>query len=100
MNRILTSLIFSLCLFACSEAPVDDRIQVDTILHNGKVITIDADLSLASAVAIDDTHIVAVGGEELLDSYRSDNTKDLGGRVLMPGFNDSHTHLRDRKSVV
>ncbi len=96
MNRILTSLIFSLCLFACSEAPVDDRIQVDTILHNGKVITIDADLSLASAVAIDDTHIVAVGGEELLDSYRSDNTRDLGGRVLMPGFNDSHTHLRGR----
>jgi len=96
MKRVLTTLFPALFLIACSEAPVDDRIQVDTILHDGKVITVDADLSLASAVAIDGTNIVAVGGEELLDSYRSDNTNDLGGRVLMPGFNDSHTHLRGR----
>ena len=94
MNRIVTPLICSLILSACGEAPVDDRIQVDTILHNGKVITIDGDLSLASAVAVDGTDIVAVGGEELLHSHRSENTRDLGGKVLMPGFNDSHTHLR------
>ena len=94
MNKFITAVFFSLYLVACSESEVDQRTQVDIILHNGKVITIDAELSLASAVAISGTDIVAVGGEELFDSYRSANTVDLDGQVLMPGFIDSHTHLR------
>ena len=96
MNRLFATLFLCLNLLACSEPVQDDRIAVDTILHNGKVITIDADLSLASAVAIDGTDIVAVGGAELLESYKSANTVDLDGKVLMPGFIDSHTHLRGR----
>ncbi|MCH8302922.1 MAG: amidohydrolase [Proteobacteria bacterium] len=96
MTRTTTTLIFCLALFACGDAEIDERTQVDAILHNGKVITIDADLSIASAVAINGTDIVAVGGEELLESYKSSNTVDLGGKVLMPGFIDSHTHLRGR----
>ena len=89
MARITTALIFCLALFACGDAEIDERTQVDAILHNGKVITIDADLSIASAVAINGTDIVAVGGEELLESYKSANMVDLGGKVLMPGFIDS-----------
>lgn len=96
MGRITTALIFCLALFACGDAEIDERTQVDAILHNGKVITIDADLSIASAVVINGTDIVAVGGEELLESYKSSNTVDLEGKVLMPGFIDSHTHLRGR----
>ncbi len=96
MSRLFTTLFLCLNLLACSEPVQDGRIAVDTILHNGKVITIDADLSLASAVAIDGTDIVAVGGEALLEQYKSANMVDLGGKVLMPGFNDSHTHLRGR----
>ncbi len=96
MSRLFTTLFLCLNLLACSEPVQDDRIAVDTILHNGKVITIDADLSLASAVAVNGTDIVAVGGEELLESYKSANTVDLDGKVLMPGFIDSHTHLRGR----
>jgi len=96
MSRLFTTLFLCLNLLACSEPVQDGRIAVDTILHNGKVITIDADLSLASAVAIDGTDIVAVGGEALLEQYKSANMVDLGGKVLMPGFIDSHTHLRGR----
>ncbi len=96
MSRFLTALFFCLFLSACGESETDDRTPVDTILHNGKVITIDADLSLASAVAVNGTDIVAVGGEALLESYKSANMVDLGGKVLMPGFIDSHTHLRGR----
>lgn len=79
---------------ACTEEPEDQRIAVDRIFYSGKVITIDADLSLASAVAVRDGRIVAVGGEELLSSYIADEKVDLGGKVLMPGFIDSHTHIR------
>lgn len=83
-----------LALTGCGESPVDERMEVDAILHNAKIITIDAALSIQSAVAVQGTDIVAVGGEELLDRYKSPNTRDLGGKVLMPGFNDTHTHLR------
>jgi len=96
MSRFFTTLFFCLFLMACGESETDDRTAVDTILHNGKVITIDADLSLASVVAVNGTDIVAVGGAELLENYRSTNMVDLGGKVLMPGFIDSHTHLRGR----
>jgi len=96
MSRFLTTLFFCLFLHACGESETDGRTPVDTILHNGKVITIDANLSMASAVAVNGTDIVAVGGAELLEDYRSTNMVDLGGKVLMPGFIDSHTHLRGR----
>ena len=96
MIRLSTILIFCLCMFGCSESVIDERTEVDTILHNGKVLTMDDDLSIASAVAVSGTDIVAVGGEELLERYRPRKMRDLGGRVLMPGFIDSHTHLRGR----
>ena len=96
MSKNFFLFILSLYLLACGESAVDERVEVDTILHNGKVITIDADLSIASAVAVDGSDIVAVGGEELLEQYKSPNTLDLGGKVLVPGFIDTHTHLRGR----
>ncbi len=68
MTRLPTPLILCLFLSACTGSATDDRTLVDTILHNGKVITIDANLSLASAVARMGTDIVAVGGEEILQS--------------------------------
>ena len=96
MSRRFITLFYCLFLFACGDSETDDRTPADTILHNGKVITIDADLSLASAVAVNGSDIVAVGGEALLEQYKSANIVDLGGKVLMPGFIDSHTHLRGR----
>ena len=87
-------LVLSLVLAACDKSPEDSRARVDTILHNGKVITIDAGLSIASAVVVSGDSIVAVGGEELLDEYVAEDTVDLAGKVLMPGFIDSHTHIR------
>ena len=94
MKKLLAICIFGLLLGGCNQAPEDLRTRVDTILHNGKVITIDAAHSIASVVAVSGDSIVAVGGTELLDEYVSENTVDLGGKVLMPGFIDSHTHIR------
>jgi predicted amidohydrolase YtcJ len=96
MNRLFSTLFFLVVLQACSDPTTSDRIPVDTILHNGKVITMDEDLSIASVVVIDGTDIIAVGGDPLMAKYKTTNRVDLGGKVLMPGFNDSHTHLRGR----
>lgn len=80
------------CLAACGEQQ-RGKPGADTILYNGRVVTLDAASTIASAVAIEDTRIVAVGGEELLQLYDAKKTVDLGGRTLLPGFVDSHTHI-------
>ena len=69
---------------------------VDLILTNGKIITVDDELSILNTVVVDDGRIIETGGAELALKYQSDETVDLQGKVLMPGFNDSHTHIRGR----
>ena len=94
MNKTILIVIATLGFSACSQEVEDSRKQVDTILHNGKVVTIDANLSIASAVAVSGDKIVAVGDAELLNAYTAGSMIDLNGKFLMPGFIDSHTHLR------
>ncbi|MEQ9562624.1 MAG: amidohydrolase [Woeseiaceae bacterium] len=87
-------LIPSLLLLGIVAGCSSERAEVDTVLHNAKVVTLDNASTIASAVVIDDGHIVAVGGEELRSQYAAGNSIDLQGRVLIPGFVDSHTHIR------
>jgi predicted amidohydrolase YtcJ len=65
----------------------------DLIICCGKVLTMDRQLTVRSAVAIKDGRIIAVGGEELLQAYHARARIDLRGRTLMPGFMDTHVHL-------
>ena len=64
----------------------------DLILYNGKVLTVDKDFSIKSAVVVKDGKILAVGGNELADAYTAAKKVDLKGRTLMPGFMDNHLH--------
>ena len=69
------------------------REPADLILHHGKVVTLDDRNRTASAVVIRAGTIVAVGEEQLLERYAAARTIDVGGRLVLPGFNDAHTHL-------
>jgi predicted amidohydrolase YtcJ len=66
----------------------------DTVLVNGKVITLDARSTVAQAVAIRDGRIVAVGSTDEVRKSAGAATKvvDLGGRTVVPGLMDSHIH--------
>jgi hypothetical protein len=79
---------------AQASAPV--LTQVDTILSNGKIVTVDEQFTIADTVVIDDGLIVAVGDSSLLQQYQADNQVDLAGKTVLPGFIDSHTHIRGR----
>lgn len=73
-----------------------EKIQVDTLLTNAHVLTMDAALSQykPGAVAVKDDKIVAAGNEaELHEHYAAKNVIDCGGKVLMPGLVNSHTHV-------
>ena len=68
--------------------------SADTVFTNGKVYTVDAERSWAEAVAIDGGRIVFVGDSQGAEDYIDSDTRvvDLDGRMLLPGFHDSHVH--------
>jgi hypothetical protein len=71
-----------------------EEIGADLILVNGKVMTIDALGSVAQAVAVKDGRIVKVGSNDeiLILASESAQVINLKGRLLLPGFIDSHEH--------
>ena len=80
-------------IVACSNDR-EPKTGADTVLTNGYIYTVDSDRSIAKAVAISNGRIVYVGSDEGTADYIGDNTQvvDLDGRMLMPGFQDSHIH--------
>lgn len=67
----------------------------DLILYNGKITTLDDGLPEVSAVSIKDGKILAMGADAdiLKNATQSTLTINLGRRRVIPGLNDSHTHL-------
>lgn len=67
----------------------------DTILTNGKILTVDNDFSIAEALAIRDGRIVAVGNDASVAALAGPSTRriDLQGRTVIPGLIDDHMHF-------
>ena len=67
----------------------------DIILHNGKILTVDAGFSIQEAIAVQGAEIQAVGKtSDILTLAGPDTTSiDLRGRVVIPGIIDSHAHM-------
>ncbi len=65
------------------------------IYHGGPILTMVKDGDRAEALAIKDGRILAVGTAEEVMATKGDHTRliDLGGKTLMPGFYDPHSHL-------
>ena len=68
--------------------------KADLVLVNGKIITIKEAGDIAEAVAIQADKIIAVGKNDLIQTFITDQTKviDLQGKTVLPGFNDVHQH--------
>ncbi|RYY98396.1 MAG: amidohydrolase [Chitinophagaceae bacterium] len=67
---------------------------VDLLLTNARIYTADESFSTASAMAVKDGRIVAVGdGGQLRASYSAKTSIDAKGRFVYPGFIDAHAHF-------
>jgi predicted amidohydrolase YtcJ len=66
----------------------------DVILHNGRVYTVQPANPQATAIAIRDGRILAVGTDRQVLALAGKNTRrvDLARRRVLPGFNDAHAH--------
>jgi predicted amidohydrolase YtcJ len=67
----------------------------DTIILNGRVLTLDPDSPHAEAVALAAGRIIAVGTSADVEPLRGPHTRiiDAAGGSVLPGFSENHMHL-------
>ena len=72
-------------------------LPADLVLTNGIIYTVDNRRSRASAMAVKGDTIVFVGDDKNASQWIGNNTRliDLQGRLVLPGFIDSHNHAAD-----
>ncbi|MEU4799722.1 amidohydrolase [Streptomyces sp. NPDC023327] len=66
----------------------------DLVFVGGQVVTVDAEFSVASALAVTGGVISAIGGRDDVAPFVGPGTRvvELRGATLLPGINDSHLH--------
>ncbi len=90
MKKLFYILLLSILIISsCNE-----KDQVDLIVTNAKVYTVNNDFELVESFAIKDGKFIAVGtSKEILSKYNSDQIIDLKGKYVYPGFIDAHSHF-------
>lgn len=90
-NYVRTVLL-GVCFFAIASPAWSQN--ADTILMNGKILTVDSKFSIREAIAIRDGKITVVGSNSDVRKQAGTQTRviDLQGRTVIPGLIDSHIH--------
>ena len=87
------------CLIACTITAYIAA-AADHVFHNGRIVTMDQDFSVVSALAVEGGRVLATGSDaEMLAMADADTVVvDLSDRMMLPGMIDSHMHP-DQASV-
>jgi predicted amidohydrolase YtcJ len=81
--------ILILLLLSCNDAD-----QVDLIIHNAKIYTVNDQFDIEEAMAIKDGKIMAIGPEhEIMNKYSATEIIDAKQQTIFPGFIDAHCHF-------
>jgi predicted amidohydrolase YtcJ len=69
--------------------------EADLVLRNGNVWTVNEKQPRAQAIACLGNRIAAVGSDDDIRKWIGPSTRviDAGGKLILPGFNDSHVHF-------
>jgi len=88
MKKIIYSLSLLLFFSSCKQQ------QVDLIVTNATIYTVNDAFSKAEAFAIKDGKFVAVGStSEIITKYTSKEILDANGKTIVPGLIDAHCHF-------
>ena len=88
----------TIALAACDIANEASRpVSADAVYTNARIYKVDAVNSWASAMAVSNGKIIAVGSDEDIAAHISEDTRvnDMAGRMMMPGIHDTHIHPYD-----
>ncbi len=89
MKKLLVLAIL-VTIFSCQK----EKIQVDAIVINGNIYTVNGNFDKAEAFAIKDSKFLEIASSEILqEKYAADTIIDAQGKTIMPGFIDAHCHF-------
>ena len=86
--------VWILALAACTGDGGNGTESADLVLLGGKIVTVDASMPEAQALAARGDRIVALGTDEEIEAYIGDDTRviDLDGQLAVPGLIEGHGH--------
>ncbi|MDZ4132528.1 MAG: amidohydrolase family protein, partial [Dethiobacteria bacterium] len=72
--------------------------HADLLLYNGIIFTANNENCIIDAIAVKDGKIIFAGSNQDASAYQSDTVEvvDLEGKMVLPGFIDSHLHAPGR----
>ncbi len=88
--------IFSFLLLFLPQTNLAQKKMIDLIVRGGTVVTMDAEKRLIEngAVAVENGAIIAVGtSAEINNKFRSEQTVEASGKIIIPGLINTHTHV-------
>ncbi|MBC6109144.1 amidohydrolase [Pedobacter fastidiosus] len=89
MKSFLTALVIVATLASCS-----NKKQVDVIVYNTKIYTVNSKFDTVEAFAVKDGKILALGKtDEIKSKYAAKDEIDASGKAVYPGFIDAHAHF-------
>jgi predicted amidohydrolase YtcJ len=69
------------------------KVEVDTIVFNGQIYSLDSLNTSYTAMVIDQGRIVTLGTDDLKNRFLAKQLVDLEGKAVVPGFIDAHSHF-------
>ncbi|TXE10525.1 amidohydrolase [Gelidibacter salicanalis] len=86
----LVLLLLIVTIFSCE----NEKVEVDSIVINANVYTVDDAFGKAEAFAVKDGKFLEIGSSEAIqEKYASANVIDANGQTIVPGFIDAHCHF-------
>ena len=94
MKTTLLTILLSIIFIISANA---QKLTADLVIINANVHTMDKANPTAEAIAVIGNKIVAIGSNADIKAFIGATTKTInaGGKLVIPGFNDSHVHFMD-----
>ncbi len=88
MKKIILTFFLIISLTSCKQE------QVDMIITNANVYTVNTNFDKAESFAIRDGKFIAVGStKEIQQKYTAETIVDAKNQTIVPGFIDAHCHF-------
>ncbi len=84
--KVLITILVLNSSFGCKK-------NVDLIIYNANIYTVDDNFNVAEAVAIKNGLFFDIGENDILKKYNTKESLDLNGSTVLPGLIDAHCHF-------
>ena len=98
-TQVFSAIVLGFVLLLTSRGTSAAGLEADMVIYNGKILTADSpdpnNFTIVQAAAVYDGKFIAVGNNEEALQYAGPSTRkiDLGGRTVIPGLVETHSHI-------